>query len=103
MRLIDADELLEHKFKSASERTDLSVEYMGGWNDAIDSINENAPTIEAEPIRHGKWVRILDTRFGEKLNDIIGCSVCNIYFSSMDMIRRSYCPNCGARMDAEND
>ena len=59
------------------------------------------PTIDADPIKHGKWIRILDTRFGEKLNDIIGCSVCNIYFSSMDMIRRSYCPNCGARMDAE--
>lgn len=47
MRLIDADELWKHKFKSASERMDLSVAYMGGWNDAIDAIINNAPTVDA--------------------------------------------------------
>lgn len=49
MRPIDADKLYTHKFKSASERMDLSVEYMAGWNDAIDAIIENAPTIEPAP------------------------------------------------------
>jgi len=84
MRLIDADEFFKD-FAELEPYEHISHEY----------------DIDAEPIKHGKWIRILDTRFGEKLNDIIGCSVCNIYFSSMDMIRRSYCPNCGARMDAE--
>lgn len=58
MRLIDADELWKHKFKSASERMDLEVAYMGGWNDAIDSIVENAPTVDAEPVvrcKDCKW------------------------------------------------
>lgn len=55
--------------------------------------------IDAVPIRHGEWIRKTDTRFGPKLNDIIICSECKIAFSTEDMLRRSYCPNCGAKMD----
>lgn len=54
---------------------------------------------DAEPIKHGHWTRWLDTRFGRLLNDIIICSNCNVAFSSEQQIRRSYCPNCGAKMD----
>lgn len=91
MRLIDADELIDHKFKSASERMDLSVAYMKGWNDAIDSIDENAPTIEAEPIRHGHWTRIghIETWVVYK------CSMCE----NQTIDNGNYCPNCGAKMD----
>lgn len=46
-RLIDADELWKHKFKSASERMDLDVAYMGGWNDAIDTIMDETPSVDA--------------------------------------------------------
>lgn len=71
---------------------------------AVDDMKdelENAPTVDAEPVRHGHWVRHLDTRFGRKLNDTIRCSCCGITFSTEDMIRRSYCPNCKAKMDEE--
>lgn len=61
------------------------------------------PGIDAKPVRHGHWIRKLDTRFGPKLNDIIICSNCNIAFSTEDMIRRSYCPSCGAKMDGEEE
>ena len=54
MRLIDADKLWKHKFKSASERMDLTVRYMKGWNDAICSIVENAPTVDAIPV---EWIK----------------------------------------------
>lgn len=98
MRLIDADELIEHKFKSASERMDLSVAYMGGWNDAIDSINENAPTIEAEPVRHGKW--IIEDKYTDYRTE--RCSMCG-WVANRDYIQDKwfYCPNCGAKMDLE--
>ena len=65
-RLINADALFKYKFKSASERTDLSVEYMSGWNDSNEHISEKAPTVEAIPIEYmqsqvdcGKWQEII--------------------------------------------
>lgn len=55
-RLINADALFKYKFKSASERTDLSVEYMSGWNDSNDHIAEKAPTVESIPV---EWIKKL--------------------------------------------
>lgn len=43
MRLIDADKLPEHKFTRESAK---GSDYMRGWNDAIDAIIDNAPTID---------------------------------------------------------
>ena len=87
-RLLDADAL--------SELVGEPIEVFFGRLDL-----KLPPTIDAEPVRHGKWIRQTDTRFGEMLNDILICSKCNIAFPTVNMIRRSYCPNCGARMDAE--
>ena len=47
MKLIDKDKLDSFKYRSASERMDLPVDYMVGWNDAVDGIMCNAPTVEA--------------------------------------------------------
>ena len=68
---------------------------------ALQEALNKVPTADAQPVRHGKWIRQTDTRFGEMLNDILICSECNIAFPTVNMIRRSYCPNCGSRMDAE--
>ena len=43
-RLIDADEMKMSKCPAVVN------EYTKGWNDAIDAIIENAPTIDAIPI-----------------------------------------------------
>lgn len=102
-RLIDANELTAQIMCMI---TDKAVVY---GNNAIKGSKEifalamvtQAPTIDAEPVRHGKWIRQTDTRFGEMLNDILICSECNVAFSTVNMIRRSYCPNCGCRMDKE--
>ena len=99
-RLIDADKLWKHKFKSASEKRDLDVVYMSGWNDAIDSIVENTPTVDAEPIRHGRWI-------SESQQRVFKCSACGHYldFDGVNAGRGSanYCPNCGAKMDEETE
>ena len=42
-RLIDADKLSEHKFTRESAK---GSDYMRGWNDAIDAIVDNEPTVE---------------------------------------------------------
>jgi len=74
-RLIDADAL------NMYER--LKSYYGDAWRDAQEEI-DNAPTIDAEPVRHGKWIEE-------------HCSECGEYVYHGDT--RNYCPNCGARMD----
>ena len=51
---------------------------------------DNAPTIDAEPVRHGKWVVTTE--------GIVKCSECKRKFI---LLKENYCPNCGARMDEE--
>ena len=86
MRLIDADRLLQ------------------GYedHDFIDThVVWNAPTVDAEPVRHGRW---LCKRYGVAFDGerfpfwtIAVCSECNK--TSCDA--GDYCPNCGAKMDGE--
>ncbi len=95
-RLIDADVLDSVILRLNTEE---NAQITRGEYKLIENVIFEFPTIDAEPVRHGKWIRQTDTRFGEMLNDILICSECNIAFSTVKMIRRSYCPNCGARMD----
>lgn len=70
MRLIDAEKLSEHKFPLTPLR------YHVGWNDAIDTIVENAPTIEAEPVV--QWISI-DKALPDKGVDVL------MYFDTGNM------------------
>ena len=71
----------------------------------LETIN-NATTIEAEPVRHGKWI------YGQEVCwEHMGitpvsvqyryweCSMCG-YRTKNEPIWK-YCPNCGARMDKD--
>lgn len=101
MRLVDADELVWHK-SSLVEPRDKTVSmgkpisddeiyaYRLGWNDAIDAIMGCAPTVDAEPIKHGHWNERYDTRYHFE------CSICKYLHQYKD----NYCPLCGAKMDA---
>ena len=80
MRLIDADELIRVYFDD--EDGNKTFEFVPG--EFID----NAPTIEAEPIKHGYW--IIRTGQGGKY-------MCNICRSRWNKSHR-YCPNCGGKM-----
>lgn len=48
-------------------------------------------TIDAEPVRHGKWI---EYPIADGMNQ---CSVCGV----LRFGESNYCPNCGARMDKE--
>lgn len=57
---------------------------------------EKLPAVDAEPVRHGKWVCHED--------DIMSwyeCSLCGC--EAFDVHGANYCPNCGAKMDLEDD
>ena len=88
-RLIDANALGIGK---ANRDAFDKPEYADGWNSAV-AIIEDAPTVDAAPVVHGKWRK----RGNEKT-----CSVCDfIYYSNND--EWNYCPNCGARMDGKKE
>lgn len=95
MRLIDADELLgviaEHEM----------------WNvpDFVYESIKNAPTIDVEPVRHGKWIK--QKNEGTDDPTIYGweCSVCGegvVWRSDDDINLEKFCYNCGAKMDSND-
>ena len=64
----------------------------------IKAIVEDRPTIDAVPVRHGKWTRhTLGSTGGYGTTVMHQCSECE----SMTISRFRYCPTCGARMDEE--
>ena len=82
MRLIDADALKQHYSWWEDDRQKL-----------FDSIIDQQPTVDAVPVRHGKWID--DSNGFEGAWD--HCSVCGE--RAIDLY--DFCPNCGARMDEE--
>ena len=60
-----------------------------------DLIHE--PTIEAEPVKHGRW----DAREMKDIGTytVYWCSECN----NFSYFKHNYCPNCGAKMDLEGE
>jgi hypothetical protein len=58
---------------------------------------DQMPTVDAVPVRHGKWIR---DEFGAR------CGVCGLYAyrDKFDQPWESpYCPICGARMDERKE
>ena len=57
-----------------------------------------APAVDAEPVRHGRWKNGNNRPF----TYLRLCSVCGkeSYFCG-NGCSYNYCPNCGAKMDAE--
>ena len=104
MRLIDADALLD-------------IVEQQGYVTVDDIIN--TPTIEAEPVKHGRWVHPK----GYVVSNGFLCSECNHEEASYHVIhplgngscradehgnfyyppKINYCPNCGAKMDGGAD
>lgn len=58
----------------------------------------NAETIEAEPVKHGRWTCDDDDGFN---NFDWHCTECgrSIGYRCGNPVFSAYCPNCGAKMD----
>ena len=92
MRLIDADAFLEE----ARNRIDMQDVYLPIHIKEL--VIDEMSTIEAEPVRHGKWI------WEEQ---VYNCSVCShkAYGNILECMDGTYkyCPNCGARMEIEEN
>lgn len=93
MRPIDADAL--HSRKVSGTIGNLSGDFVPGY--VIDS----APTIDAAPVVHARWVKMRRTEDDEG-ESVWECSNCG-YPVGIWTVGNKYCPDCGAKMDAKED
>lgn len=106
VRLIDANaaadkimrEIETHADEIGIGATAILIAFARALRDETDF-----PTIEAEPVRHGRWIS-LEVWFNKS---ILKCSVCGNTLN-MDGVNAgrgdaNFCPNCGARMDGGAD
>lgn len=97
MRLIDGDRLedvIEDECFSFSGESDFNAGIQNGLLIARDFVQE-APTIDAEPIRHGMWKRVTAYEGGDF--HFYECSICGEPW----WFKMNYCAKCGARMDED--
>ena len=83
MRLIDADKIVWRT--QHFDKTALNIDFV--FKEDIDAM----PTVEAEPIRHGKWI---DNGANYK------CSNCG---NTESYDTDCYCRVCGAKMDGKEN
>lgn len=94
MRLIDADEILKtSRIGKVLYFDDTTTD---GYTDVLLAVEvERAPTIEAGPVRHGKWERLTKSKIARY------CSLCGTRHVSGSA--NNFCPKCGAKMVGGED
>lgn len=80
MRLIDADK--------------LKISYDGHFVGVAKCDLDNAPTVEAEPIKYGHWI---------VKHDKVKCSACGYEVNIARIAADTFCGNCGAKMVTDNN
>lgn len=89
------DDKLKHQLNWMYSHGEVSIE---GIYKAIDEM----PAEDAEPARHGHWIRIHADPLG--CTDSFRCSECRSYIRLDSPINNPgyhFCPICGAIMDGE--
>ena len=114
MRLIDAevyaeemkksqDACIKHMNDAKTSGDEETYSILRGAFDALTKAKltlDAIPTIDAEPVRHGRWDVEIDTGA-----EMYVCSSCKCRMIKKDYDRatginaKSFCPYCGAKMD----
>lgn len=96
MRLIDAEEL-ERLFNAQIEQ---------GATDAFDAFDDalqDALTIDAVPVVHGRWIVRFNGPYKRRRCYCSRCEKHNGVGGIAQNQEKPYCPNCGAKMDGGAD
>ena len=94
-RLIDANALMD------DVEMDGALYACLGAVDDVRFLVDSQPTVDAVEVVHGKWEMGVD----EGDYDYGTCSVCgyNEYNAFCCLLPHNYCPNCGAKMDGDEN
>ena len=109
-RLIDAN-ALETAIQGTVSQVALDAPYDPEWFTRLAArqfeilkIIDDAPTVDAVEVVHGKWAIFED---GWNDEAIYECTVCKEAFVTIDGTPAenlwNYCPNCGAKMDGDGN
>ena len=93
------------------------AEFTGNFQDTyptaqIHALIDTVPAEDVQPVVHGKWLHGKETAREYVGNALVGifyenflCSCCGYIIDDRQYtkITYKYCPNCGARMDLEDD
>lgn len=105
MRMIDAEYIKDYWVESEGSKEEFIKENMPDDADyteyseffdkmlqAFKNVVDTSPTIEAEPVVHGHWVKRYKSKYYH-------CSVCG------GLVEDEWhnCPHCGAKMDEEQE
>ena len=109
MRLVDADALLSKMEKYSDDNARSKNEYLFGMQQQLETcieLVEDAPTVDAVPVRHGRWIKKRywseGAGMGERYGYYYSCSKCgNLVRGGYDECDKKYCDECGARMDGK--
>jgi len=94
MRLINEDTVMEIIERVTNEAVEKKQPKYLIQSRIIAEI-AGLPTIEAEPVKHGRWI---DNGICDSM--LSACSICGYSCGAYSF---NYCPNCGARMDGDSE
>lgn len=98
MRLIDAEALL-----SDIERAIVESGCVNHEGEIMDCIRY-ASEVDTVPVVHGEWILQGENEHDYETSLEEKCSLCGRYVYRYDtQPQDNYCPNCGAKMDLEED
>lgn len=99
--------------REQSEEMGKAFEELGGesgiYADAYNDLAEDfhrIPAADVEPVRHGRWISWEDADNCIPSPNRHECSVCHdaaqVLVNNIELLSH-YCPNCGSKMDLEEE
>lgn len=77
-----------------------AIDSLAEWHDeAINNRLNNLPSVDAVPVRHGQWIYHIDDLFPAESTQ--ECDQCHEELPLL--YDDNFCPNCGAKMDGEEE
>ena len=71
---------------------------------AICSVIDAAPAADVAPVVHGEWILVGTNEHDYETSVEEKCSLCGRYVYRYDtQPQDNFCPNCGAKMNAESE
>lgn len=93
MRLVDVDALEREIMVMTDDELCEDCCY-----NVVNKLSD-APTVDAVPVKHGRWIDNKESIIGELIER--NCSRCGQRTTGTYEHFFPYCPNCGAKMDGE--
>ncbi len=106
VRLIDANALKKAFCDWCDSSDSANSDIVCGKSCATLDLFDSMPTIEAEPVRHGRWIECDYKHMEHGMIETepkagLCCSECRTGFQKKKMTYKQYCPACGAKMYAD--